>query len=146
MALFSGSVIHEEKFASRASLSLTNAQRYRYAKHAYLIPACLYALASNLFFVNYWNIIFATDNCALTFGRFLFNSFRTTLFGRFCLDSCIFISLSTFFHINHTTIATLPINFVLLGCFQLRLLKIHATLFALYKGYGCILALHQLIQ
>jgi len=116
-----------------------------------------------VFLRNYWNtktdcehlaqnqyplppFIFATDNCALTFGRFLFNSFRTTLFGRFFLDSCIFISLSTFFHINHTTIATLPINFVLLGCFQLRLLKIHATLFALYKGYGCILALHQLIQ
>ena len=55
VGFFSVSVIHEEKFASRAPLSLTNAQRYRYAKDAYLIPACLYALVTNLFFVNYWN-------------------------------------------------------------------------------------------
>ena len=70
---FSVSVIHEEKFASRAlyvplrsahnrglpdllRLSLTNAQKYRHAKYACLILACLYALVPNLFFVNYWNL------------------------------------------------------------------------------------------
>ena len=55
LALFSVSVIHEEKFASRAPLPLTNAQKYRHAKYACLILACLYALVPNLFFVNYWN-------------------------------------------------------------------------------------------
>ena len=75
---FSVSVIHEEKFASRAfyvplrsahnrglpdllRLSLSNAQKYRHAKYACLILACLYPLASNLFFVNYWNLEKVTE-------------------------------------------------------------------------------------
>lgn len=56
VGIFSVSVIHEEKFASRAPLLLTNAQKYRHAKYACLILACLYALVPNLFFVNYWNL------------------------------------------------------------------------------------------
>ena len=38
------------------ALAKTNAQKYRHAKYACLILAYLYPLASNLFFVNYWNL------------------------------------------------------------------------------------------
>lgn len=69
--------------------------------------------------------------------KFEVNTSGTTLLLDFCLEGCIFASLSGFIRENCTTHATLCINFLLFGCFRLNFLKSYATIFGIYEGKGC---------